>query len=233
MSLLISVGILAGLALCGYVCYQAGEARLRKVNLTKTARRKFRSKSRVVALIVLLAAAATHRATAQTTETLKSLATPMAASSPTVVPMLVRYDGFAAQYEDKLKTGTSHVTFLVHREEHGGEPLWTETQNVGFDANGKYEIYLGSTRSSGLPADFFGSGDARWLEVQITSEPVQPRTLLVSVPYALHAADAATLGGPPVSAFARVDSLGKTATGAPDAVIASSSNAVTTLGGTA
>ncbi len=233
MSLLISVGILAGLALCGYVCYQAGEARLRKVNLPRTALRKFRGKSRAVAMVALLAAAAIHRATAQTTETLKSLATPMAASSPTIVPMLVRYDGSADRSDGKPKTGASPVTFLVYKEERGGEPLWMETQSVGFDANGKYEVYLGSTLSSGLPTDLFGTGEARWLEVQITGEPVQPRTLLVSVPYALHAADAATLGGLPASAFARAGSLGSSATAAPDAVAASSSNTVTTPGGTA
>src|SRR5262249_35155816 len=47
------------------------------------------------------------------------------------------------------------------------------------------------------------SGEPRWLGVlaQIPGEPEQPRVLLVSVPYALKAADADTIGGKPASAF--------------------------------
>jgi len=182
--------------------------------------------------MLLLSAAVAHLAGAQTPEALPSRATPLAASSATVVPMLVRYDGAAVQGDGSPKTGSGPVTFLVYKEEQGGDPLWTETQSVVFDQSGKYEVYLGSTSSSGLPADLFGSGEARWLEVQIAGEPVQPRTLLTSVPYALHAADAATLGGLPASAFMRAAASGATSVTAPDAVTAASASAVTTTGGT-
>jgi hypothetical protein len=60
---------------------------------------------------------------------------------------------------------------------------------------------LGSTKAEGLPADLFASGEARWLGVQAAGQPEQPRVLLLSVPYALKAADAETVGGLPPSAF--------------------------------
>ncbi len=69
------------------------------------------------------------------------------------------------------------------------------------DSNGQYTVLLGSLHSEGVPADLFLTNDARWLGVQVETEPEQPRVLLVSVPYALKAADAETLGGKPLSSF--------------------------------
>ena len=53
----------------------------------------------------------------------------------------------------------------------------------------------------GLPLDLFISGEARWLGVQPEGQPELPRTLFVSVPYALSSANAETFGGKPTSAF--------------------------------
>ena len=79
--------------------------------------------------------------------------------------------------------------------------LWMETQNVTPDKDGRYAVMLGASTSAGLPTDLFASGEARWLGVQAQGQPEQPRVLLLSVPYALKAADAETLGGKPASAF--------------------------------
>jgi hypothetical protein len=57
------------------------------------------------------------------------------------------------------------------------------------------------TKPDGLPLDLFSSGDARWLGVTVNGGQEQPRVLLLSVPYALKAADAETIGGLPPSAF--------------------------------
>jgi hypothetical protein len=136
---------------------------------------------------------------------LKSVAgalTPLAASAPTAVPSLVPYVGVAIAGDGKLLTGETGVTFQIFKDEAGGEALWTETQTVAIDSTGHYKVQLGATSPNGLPAGLFATGAARWLEVQIAGEPMQPRVLLASVPYALKAADAATLGGLPASAFA-------------------------------
>ena len=98
--------------------------------------------------------------------------------------------------------GETSITFLIFKGEQGGEPLFTESQTVTPDRAGQYKVQLGASLSNGIPIDLFSSGEARWLEVQIAGEQPQPRVLLVSVPYALKAADAATLGGLPASAYA-------------------------------
>jgi hypothetical protein len=105
--------------------------------------------------------------------------------------------------------GVQGVTFALYRDQFDGAPLWLESQNVAVDEYGRFAVLLGSATSGGLPVELFSSGESRWLGVQpIQSRdsdgavlPEQPRVLLVSVPYALKAADAETLGGLPASAF--------------------------------
>jgi hypothetical protein len=132
--------------------------------------------------------------------------TPIAASAPTTVPPLIPYNGVARSFDGKPLTGQASITFLIFKEESGGEPLFTETQDVVLDKAADYKVQLGATLSDGLPCELFSTGEARWFEVQIAEEKSQSRVLLVSVPYALKAADAATLGGLPASAFVLVGS---------------------------
>ena len=117
------------------------------------------------------------------------------------VPRLVRFAGVAKDTDNKSMTGTLGITFLLYKDQQGGAPLWMETQNVQADASGRYSAQLGATKPEGLPTDMFTSGEARWLAVQISGQAEQARVLLLSVPYALKAGDAATIGGLPPSAF--------------------------------
>ncbi len=94
------------------------------------------------------------------------------------------------------------VTFALYAEETGGAPLWLETQNVQLDNTGHYSALLGATQAEGLPVELFASGQAQWLGVQQQGQAEQPRIMLLSVPYALKAADAETFGGKPPSAYA-------------------------------
>ena len=120
-----------------------------------------------------------------------------------VVPPLVNFSGVLTDLNGKpiTTTGVVGVTFLLYKDSQGGSPLWMETQNVEPDRNGHYTVMLGSSSSSGLPADIFVAGEAHWLGVQAQGQDEQPRVLLVSAPYALKAGDAQTLGGLPASAF--------------------------------
>jgi len=117
------------------------------------------------------------------------------------VPMLSKFNGTLTDINSKPITTVSGVTFSLYAEAEGGAALWMETQNVQPDKNGRYSVTLGSSKSTGLPADVFASGQARWLGVQVSGQAEYPRMLLMSVPYALKAADAATIGGLPPSAF--------------------------------
>src|SRR5271168_1116691 len=138
-------------------------------------------------------------------------ATPIAATAPTSVPALVPYSGATIGANGKPLTGEVTATFLIYKDEQGGEPLFTEIQTVALDPVGRYNAQLGASLSSGIPLSLFASGEARWLEVQIAGQPPQARTLLASVPYAMKAADAATLGGLPASAFVLAGTKSSTA----------------------
>ncbi len=164
----------------------------------------------------------------------------MAQSTDSVVPGMVKFSGTLNDANGKPLTGTVGVTFLLYQEQSGGAPLWTETQNVQADKNGHYSVMLGSTTNHGMPADAFAACQARWIGVQASGQAEQPRVELGSVPYALKAADAQTLGGLPPSAFllATPSATTDSATAAAAAETATSqppvgTKPVTTSGGTA
>ena len=118
-----------------------------------------------------------------------------------VVPSLVRFSGTAKDLNNVPLGGAVGMTFALYQNQQGGAPLWLETQNINPDKNGHYSVSLGATKAQGIPLDLFSTGQAQWLGVQIEGQPEQPRVLLLSVPYALKAADAETIGGLPPSAF--------------------------------
>src|SRR6267378_5197604 len=122
-------------------------------------------------------------------------------STSAQVPRLVKVSGVLNDSTGKALTGIVGVTFALYKDQEGGAALWLETQNVRADGNGRYSVSLGGSEPEGLPADLFAAGQARWLGVQASGQSEQPRILLLSVPYALKAADAETLGGLPASAF--------------------------------
>jgi hypothetical protein len=113
----------------------------------------------------------------------------------------VNFGGKAMDPQGKAISGIAGITFAIYKDQTEGSPLWLETQNVTADAKGNYAVQLGATKSEGLPLDLFTSGEGRWLGVRVNGGPEQPRVLLLSVPYALKAADAETVGGLPASAF--------------------------------
>jgi hypothetical protein len=120
-------------------------------------------------------------------------------------PLLTRFNGELTDAAGEPRTGLAVLTFAIYEEPEGGVPLWSEVGMVELDAEGRYQALLGAETRGGLPRELFLSGEARWLGVRVDSEPELPRILLASVPYALKAGDADTLGGLPASAFVRTD----------------------------
>jgi trimeric autotransporter adhesin len=133
----------------------------------------------------------------------------VAARSENSVPRLVQFNGTLKDSAARSVEGVVSVTFALYAEQDGGAPLWTETQNVFAEANGHYNALLGTATSGGFPAELFSasSGSSRWLGVTVARQPEQPRVLLASVPYALKAADADTLGGLPASSYVTTQQL--------------------------
>ena len=128
--------------------------------------------------------------------------TASSASAASQVPPLIPFSGVASDEGGNSLSGVVNLTFSLYAAQQGGAPLWTETQNnVQLDPAGHYSVQLGITKPNGVPTTLFTTGEARWLGVRIAEQGEQPRMLLLSVPYALKAGDAATIGGLPPSAF--------------------------------
>ncbi|HET7442268.1 MAG TPA: hypothetical protein VFJ47_13270, partial [Terriglobales bacterium] len=131
------------------------------------------------------------------------------------VPRMVKFSGTATNAQGKAINGIAGITFSIYKDQQGGAALWMETQNVNLDSTGRYSVLLGATRPEGLPMELFASGEARWVGVRVNGQAESARVVLLSVPYALKANDAETLGGLPASAFLRA---------APPVIAASSSS---------
>jgi trimeric autotransporter adhesin len=123
------------------------------------------------------------------------------------VPSLIQFNGTLRDSTSRPVSGVASVTFAIYAEQDGGTALWSETQNVLADTGGHYNVLLGSATASGVPTELFGTGQSRWLGVTIARQSEMPRVLLASVPYALKAGDADTLGGLPASAYVTTQSL--------------------------
>ncbi|MCU1284858.1 MAG: hypothetical protein JWO13_1208 [Acidobacteriales bacterium] len=121
------------------------------------------------------------------------------------VPRVVKFSGTLKDPEGKPLTGQVQTTFAIYPTQEGGVPAWQETRIVNLDDQGRYTVLLGSTSAEGLPVELFAGDDAHWIAVFTEGTKNLPRTLMVSVPYALKAADADTLGGKPISAFLLAD----------------------------
>ena len=118
------------------------------------------------------------------------------------VPPLIQFSSVATDEGGDTMSGAVSITFSLYSSQQGGEALWAETQkSVQLDSSGHYSVQLGITKTNGVPLTLFTTGEARWMGIRIAEQTEQPRVLLLSVPYAMKAGDAATIGGLPPSAF--------------------------------
>jgi hypothetical protein len=146
-------------------------------------------------------------------------------ASTALVPRLIKFSGTLVDRDGHPMAGPLGVTFALYAQQTGGAALWMETQNVKPDGNGEYTILLGAESSHGVPAELFMTGEARWLGIQMERQTEQERILLVSVPYALKAGDAESLGGLPASAYSLAQPSAPAVSGAPGTSGASGASA--------
>ena len=171
-----------------------------------------RLSSFVAVLFVLLSFATTSRAQA-------------AQDSSAAVPRLINIAGVFRPADGQPLGLTATVTLAIYADAEGGAPVWQETQTVALDDRGRYSLLLGASHTDGLPAEIFKSGEAHWLGTRFErpGEVEGPRVRLTSVPYALRAADADTLGGRPASDYVVAPTPGTSdsrAAGSQDASVA-------------
>lgn len=151
------------------------------------------------------------------------------------VPRLIRFNGVLIDGRGWPITIPVNVLFGIYSQPNGeGEPLWQETQQISPNDKGGYSVLLGSGNPIGIPIEIFKPGEPQYLSMKPEGEPEQRRVLLVSVPYALKAADSATLGGLPPSAFVLAETnVDRNAVAVPSISPNAASTTVTTTGGTA
>lgn len=118
------------------------------------------------------------------------------------VPGWFSFSGTLKDSTGRPVASVTEVTFAIYSDAEGGDALWTEKQNVSPEEQGRFTVLLGTTKSGGVPVDLFTRSEPRWLGIEGPGLAEQPRVLLVSVPYALRAADAQTLAGRPASDYA-------------------------------
>lgn len=123
----------------------------------------------------------------------------LTSSTVSVVPHVIKYSGTLPQAPSAASV--VEVKFALYATQSGGEPLWTETQQVALDPQSHYAVLLGAATPDGLPDALFSSGAAQWLGVTLSGQPEAPRSLLSANAYALKAVDAETLSGHPISDF--------------------------------
>ncbi|MGD0307620.1 MAG: hypothetical protein ABSC71_22580, partial [Candidatus Acidiferrales bacterium] len=151
-------------------------------------------------------------------------------AAQTAVPRLVQFSGLLKDAASRPVAGVSSVTFAVYADQEGGAALWSETQNVLADSNGHYSIVLGAATAGGFPVELFGTGQSRWLGVTVAHQPEIPRILMASVPYALKAGDAETLGGLPASSYVTAQQLAASNARSVSSIVGSNTTVVATPG---
>ena len=105
-----------------------------------------------------------------------------------LVPYEINYQGWLGNASDTVGiTDTLNIRFNLYTTATGGSPVWSELHtNVKVD-KGIFNVLLGSINP--IPVEIF-TGEPLWLEIVVGDQVLEPRKKLVSVGYAMKAANA-------------------------------------------
>ncbi len=135
-------------------------------------------------------------------------------AQPAGLPRVVAMSGTLVDPGGQPHMGAATLSFAFYADQQGGDALWSETQTVQADERGRYTVRLGI--ETPLPVELFQTAEARWLGVRNAEGVEPPRVRLLSVPYALKAGDAETLGGLPATAYVRAPDTSAKGDGKPE-----------------
>ncbi|MEO0101858.1 MAG: hypothetical protein ABIK84_05595 [candidate division WOR-3 bacterium] len=110
------------------------------------------------------------------------------------VPGLINYQGKLTNAAGQPQQGTFNMVFSIYDTETGGSALWEETQTVTTDAQGLFNVLLGSVN----PPVIIPEGPDCYLEITVEGTTLTPRQRIVSNGYSYYAQtaeDANKLGG--------------------------------------
>src|SRR5205809_722621 len=114
-----------------------------------------------------------------------------------VVPRQIRISGELQQRSPDFYSRPVRVQFTIFETLESNVALWNEEHNLQVGMDRRFDVVLGG--NDGLPNELFTQQNSLWLEIRVEGEVDSPRTKLISVPYALKAADAEKLVGKPAS----------------------------------
>jgi hypothetical protein len=116
------------------------------------------------------------------------------------VPSRINYQGRLLDSGGAALSGTHEVGFRIYEAAILGAPIWSDTTTVTADTDGIFSVVLGADDPITI-----AHVDSCYLEIEVDGEILTPRRELVSVPYALRAAGADSLGDLPAEAFAATE----------------------------
>jgi len=178
----------------------------KRISASMSAPSRFATTALFIWILLGIAASTFASAQASTQEASQATDGTPALAAP-VVPQQVRYTGtLANRAGDRVE-----ALFRIYAAQQGGEPLWTETQQVTVGEDGSYVVLLGDASPGGLPQTAFSGGLARWLGISVEQSTELDRVLLASVPYAMKSADAEALAGHAASDFVTQQQLAQLA----------------------
>ncbi len=96
------------------------------------------------------------------------------------IPGQISYQGRLTDSGGVPLNDTVEVVAAVYDSESGGISLWSETHSDVIISDGLFSLRLGSNIS--IPSDIFATGP-RYLSLTVDGSEIDPRTLLVAVPY--------------------------------------------------
>jgi formylglycine-generating enzyme required for sulfatase activity len=133
------------------------------------------------------------------------------------VPTTVPYVGWLTDDAGVPLDTTIEVTAALYDRETGGAALWTHTWPAVEARGGLLTLLLGGDGSTPLDSGTLqpvegGPAGGLYLSLSLDGVLLEPRQRLLSVPYALVAADAQRLGGSPATDYLRADEVAAVAT---------------------
>lgn len=113
------------------------------------------------------------------------------------VPETINYQGMlTTPTGDTVPSDNYQIVFRIYGASSGGTALWTSGTHDTPVAGGLFTCRIGSIVP--FPQGLFATDADRWLGITVGDDPeMSPRTLLTSVPYAIHTrmADTSRVGG--------------------------------------
>ena len=129
--------------------------------------------------------------------TLAAPAASLQLEQSTLAATVIAYQGFLTDAGGNPVTGTMPARLSIWNEDALGTKLWQEEHSIDV-YQGYFTVELG--RVTTFPRTLF-DGTARWIQLEVNGEALQPRKELLSVPFSLHAANASALGEVPAALY--------------------------------